>query len=94
MTNRQFHGFALIDNSNCSFCKTEVETLIHLLCICPVVNCFWEDVSSWLSVFLGKNITLINFNKLFGFPNFEDFTILLNCLLTTKKQCLLFTLAT
>ena len=49
------------------------------------MDCFWEDVGSWLSVFREKNITLTNFNKLFGFPHFEDFTILLNWLLLNAR---------
>ena len=35
--------------------------------------------------FLEKTFYKQIFNKLFGFPNFEDFTILLNCLLLNAR---------
>ena len=81
VTNKQLHGFGLIENGACAFCKTETETLMHLFCTCTIVQYHWEDVNSWLSAFLARPIVLTDFSKLFGFPEYEDITILLNCLL-------------
>ena len=81
VTNKQLHGFGLIENGTCAFCETETETFMHLFCTCTIVQCYWEDVHSWLSAFLARPIVLTDYNKLFGFPEYEDITILLNCLL-------------
>ena len=75
VTNKHLHGFGLIENGTCAFCKTETETLMHLFCTCTIVQCYWDDVNSWLSVFLPRPIVLTDFIKLFGFPEYEDNTM-------------------
>ena len=60
VTNKQLHGFGLIENGACAFCKTETETLMRLFCTCTIVQCYWEDVNSWLSAFLASITILLN----------------------------------
>ena len=86
VTIKQLHGFGLIENGTCAICKTETETLMHLFGTCTLVQCYWEDVKSWLSVFLARLIELTDCNKLFGFPEYEDITMLLNCLLLYARH--------
>lgn len=38
----------LKDTSLCTFCKEEEESLSHILCKCPFVKCFWNNVMDWL----------------------------------------------
>ena len=63
VTNKQLHGFDLIENGTCAFCKTETEILMHLFCTCTIVQCYWEDVNSWLNAFLARPIVLTDFKK-------------------------------
>jgi len=81
VTNAQLHGFDMIDKTFCCFCKTNPETVMHLICDCYHVCQFWEVITSWLCFYFKRSIKVNNFNKLFGFQNFElqSKTSLLNC---------------
>ena len=32
----------------CRLCEEEIETLLHYMCICPVVAQFWQHVRNWV----------------------------------------------
>ena len=63
VTNVQIHGFGLIDTNLCSFCLVHAETLLHLFCKCHFVDCFWNDVISWISFYFKRNIQVNDFNN-------------------------------
>jgi len=58
VTNVQLHGFGMIENNFCCFCKTNPETMMHLFCDCYHVCQFWEDVTSWLCFYFKRSIML------------------------------------
>jgi len=51
------------------------------------VECFWNEVISWICHYFKRNIDVSNFNKLFGFELFENSNVtkLLNCLLLNAR---------
>ena len=59
-------GFGLIESENCEFCNRAPETLLHLICTCPVVITHWENVSACISSFLKDSFSFNNFDKVFG----------------------------
>jgi len=38
----------LKDNEQCTFCKKDKETLIHLFWTCDITNFFWQEFKQWL----------------------------------------------
>ena len=38
----------LRDNEQCTFCKSEKETLIHLFWTCDISNRFWQGLKQWI----------------------------------------------
>ena len=67
VTQLQLHGFELVDNNLCKFCRKDPETLMHLFCDCEIVVSFWNNVSEFLSSRLRINIILRKQYMLFGF---------------------------
>ena len=50
-TNEQLHKIGFIPHKDCTFCKSESETLTHLLYHCPFSIAFWRDFEVyWLLV--------------------------------------------
>ena len=47
-TNQFLNTVDMKDDSNCSFCGEEPESLQHLFWSCPKVVCFWNAVSAQL----------------------------------------------
>ena len=58
VTQLQLHGFELVDDNLCKFCRKEPETLMHLFCDCEIVVSFWNNVSEFMSSRLRTNIVL------------------------------------
>ena len=54
------------DSPKCSFCGEKDETFIHLFCECDKVNPVWNDLIIAISQQLNSNISITNFEKLFG----------------------------
>ena len=85
VTNIALHGFDLKETAKCTFCNNDPETLIHLFCTCPIVVCFWENVSSWISFRLQKNIVLTEVNMVFGVITTPKNDVLINFLLLCAR---------
>ena len=50
-TNEKLHKIGFTPHKDCSFCKSESETLTHLLYHCPLSIAFWRDFEAyWLLV--------------------------------------------
>ena len=78
-TNVLLFKLSKVQTSNCSFCGSEWETLIHLFCLCKITQRFWGELKIWLqmrqidislephSIILGQNY--INPNNTIEFVN-------------------------
>jgi len=55
VTNVALHGFGLKDSENCSFCKANPETFMHVFCDYPCVTSYWENVCAFISGILKRN---------------------------------------
>jgi len=60
-------GFEIKPTDKCDFCGETTETLVHLFCTCKCVSNYWSEIEMWLSSKFRCNLTLTNFNRLFGF---------------------------
>ena len=80
----QLHGFGIVDSPFCSFCAQSIETILHLLCFCPIVDQFWNEVFNWICCDFKQDLDFCNINKIFGFQELE------NCIKTDLINCFLF----
>ena len=49
-TNDKRFKFKLVDSPSCTFCKTNEESLEHLLFFLKITEFFWKEVLSWLAI--------------------------------------------
>ena len=50
-TNAKFHKFGFSESNKCTFCQSDLESLYHLLYICPLLRTFWADFKIfWSSI--------------------------------------------
>ena len=54
------------DSPNCSLCEKKEETLVHLFCECEKVTPIWHNLITVISQKLNSNLSVTNFEKLFG----------------------------
>ena len=67
VTNTQLFQWKILDNDQCTFCKTEAETLLHLFCFCPQVGELWNRVATYLmEKFNLENVSLEPKNIIFN----------------------------
>ena len=57
-TNDKLYKIGFISHKDCTFCKSEVETLTHLLYHCPFSIAFWRDFEAYWSVVRDEQIHL------------------------------------
>ena len=65
-TNTFLHKIGKTENNNCTFCKENPESLIHLFCDCRIIKHFWNECSDWLRNILTFTTTLTNHTIIFG----------------------------
>ena len=73
-TNEKLHKIGFIPHKVCTFCKSESETLTHLLYHCPFSIAFWRDFEAYWSLVKNEQIHL----------SLEDIIVGI-----TKRPCLL-----
>ena len=56
----------LCDSETCHLCKTQLQTLRHLLYRCPVISNFWTAFQNWWTEKQQKTITLPECDILYG----------------------------
>ena len=56
-TNKFLFMIRIADNPNCSFCKTEVESLKHLFYDCTKVREIWNNLHIWLTIHATSDFT-------------------------------------
>ena len=64
-TNDKLFKYKMVDSPLCTFCKTEEESLEHLIFHCNVAEFFWKEVLSWLVVFLTNKTVKFSFMDVF-----------------------------
>ena len=57
-TNEKLHKIGFISHKDCTFCKSESETLTHLLYHCPFYIAFWKDFEAYWSLAKTEQIHL------------------------------------
>ena len=57
-TNKKLYKIGFISHKDCTFCKSESETLTHLLYHCPFSIAFWRDFEAYWSMVRDEQIHL------------------------------------
>ena len=84
-TNDKLFKFQLEDSPSCTFCKTNEESLEHLLFFCKIIEFFWKEVLSWLAILINEIVDFSLIDVLFGkFDIDEDFIVINHILLLAK----------
>ena len=84
-TNDKLFKFKLVDSPSCTFCKTNEESLEHLLFSCKITEFFWKEVLSWLAILKNERVDFSLIDVLFGkFDIVEDFIVINHILLLAK----------
>lgn len=92
-TNKFVHRIGLIESPDCTFCKENVESLVHLFYECEYVSRFWVHIEILLNAIYGQEIKLTKFVILFGYNVFDpdpfvNYIILLGKQYIYKRKCL------
>lgn len=61
VTNQILNKIKIIDNSKCTFCEQEEETLVHIFWDCELVQNLFKEVNTWLN-----NVNVSKKHMLFG----------------------------
>ena len=85
-TKRRLFLWKIKDSDQCSFCKEESETDIHLFIECPITVEFWNKVKNWYANMTGIRVNLNKLNILFGY-NLPKYPAL-NIVILVAKQYL------
>ena len=84
-TNDKLFKFKLVDSPSCNFCKTNEESLEHLLFFCKITEFFWKEVLSWPAILNNEIVDFSLIDVLFGkFDIDEDFIVINHILLLAK----------
>ena len=82
-TNRFLHLIGLSDNSNCTFCLNDCETLVHLFWTCPRVQGFIRSLEIKLQSML--DLTVVFDEKMWFLPTLEKNSQIEVLLITIAK---------
>ena len=87
-TNTFLSKIGIVQDSRCSFCSNELETLIHLFCSCPIVSHFWNLIFQWIKdkCVHVHNLQPINEELIFGIIDKRKADSTLNFILLSAKQ--------
>ena len=80
-TNSYLKKIRYTESDLCTFCNTEIETIMHLLCNCSSVSCLWRDLNDWINEKVIENIYIQETDVILGnnnFPKIINLLILLN----------------
>ncbi len=70
-TNKFLHRIGLINSPNCTFCKENVESLLHLFYECEQVKRFWTHVENFMNIICDSDLSLTKFSIIFGCNIFD-----------------------
>merc|ERR1712074_340439 len=71
-TNDLLFKIKITDSNLCTFCREEIETLVHLFTSCKHVKSFWKEVTSWFSRIVSMDINL-NDNEIILIKNMKSY---------------------
>ena len=84
-TNDRLCKFKIVETPLCAFCKSEEESLEHLLFHCKDTEGFWKEVLSWLAIHRKEILNFSLIDVLFGkFDIEKDFMVINHVLLIGK----------
>ena len=76
---------AELDELSCTFCKTNEESLEHLLFFCKTTDICWKEALSWLAIHKNEVVDFALVDVLFGkFYIDKDFIVINHILLLAK----------
>ena len=85
-TNYILHKWNLVETNICSFCSNYPETLNHLFLQCPNTRNIWNDFEHWWFQNSNTQLSLTNFEIIFGFCTKSPLDTLKNTLILVTKQ--------
>ena len=89
-TNHSLYKMNIKVSPKCERCLFPNETLIHMLCECPDVKIFWQDIMMWWNNKRADNINPNNIEILYGYkPETTSFYALNHYLLIAKYHVFL-----
>ena len=89
-TNHSLYKMNIKVSPKCERCLFPNETLIHMLCECPDVKIFWQDIMMWWNNKRSDNINPNNIEILYGYkPETTSFYALTHYLLIAKYHVFL-----
>ena len=84
-TNTFLYRIGLVDDYKCNFCKTEEETMKHLMWSCNYVSKMWSDVCNWLKD-LNINVNITYWDVCFGIYGNKEYLSFLNMIILLLKR--------
>ena len=84
-TNLSLHKMNIKESPHCEHCLFQIETLVHMLLECSVVEPFWKDVITWWNIKRSDNIYLSYTEILYGYKPESKSSYALNHYLLIAK---------
>ena len=78
VTNNDLYKWGIVSSPTCYFCNNDKETILHMMCKCPIVRALWNDVKILIENTLHISICL------------SDTNIILNKLTSPKNHVVNF----
>ena len=82
-TNTYLYKIGIANNSNCTFCTEENETLLHIFGQCRFVQSLWDNILTWINDTLDINVELTLSEKILGKTGRSN--IVINLIITLIK---------
>ena len=83
VTNKKLCDMGIKENSMCTYCLEEVETIEHAFLHCNAVTKLWKEVEAWLRLHVDVHISLNNVDKILGTPKGDN--LVYKTIMATKK---------
>ena len=65
-TKDYLHKLKLASDGTCNLCKNGPQTILHLMASCEKVKVFWAEVKDYIKSRVALNISINNFDLIFG----------------------------
>ena len=83
VTNKKLCDMGIKENSMCTYCLEEVETIEQAFLHCNAVTKLWKEVEAWLRLHVDVHISLNNVDKILGTPKGDN--LVYKTIMATKK---------
>ena len=84
VTNKNLQIWKLKDNSLCTFCKNDTETIYHVLWECNIIQRLWEQIFHWLHDILDSDIRFNSKEIILGIN--DEHLMMYNAVFVITKQ--------